>query len=60
MTKKAREKQELIEEIRGRIRHLIDTDLLSESEKVAIARNVLNLIETGAEEPVEAIQGAGQ
>ena len=53
MSDKSTEKQELIEEIRRRIQHLISTDLISEAEKVVIARNVLNLIENGEKEKRE-------
>ena len=50
MVNKGTEKQELIEEIRRRILGLISTDALSETEKVSITRNVLNLIENGKRE----------
>lgn len=60
MANKGTEKQELIEEIRRRIQHLISTDSISETDKVVIARNVLNLIENGEKEKRGAIKGAWQ
>lgn len=56
MANKGTQKQELIEEIRRRIQYLISTDSISETEKVVIARNVLNLIENGEKEKQEALQ----
>ncbi len=49
-------KQELIEEIQRRIKYLISTDEISDSEKVTIARKALNLIENGEREMKEVVQ----
>jgi hypothetical protein len=51
-----KEKEELIEEIRKRIRYLVSTNEISDSEKVTIVRNALNLIENGEKEKVEVVQ----
>ena len=45
-------KQSLVREIQRRIAYLLTTDRISESQKIAIARNVLNLIEHGEKEGV--------
>lgn len=50
------EKKVIIEEIQRRIEYLIHTDEISDTEKVVIARNVLNLIENGEREKKEGIQ----
>ena len=50
MSDDAREKQALVEEIRRRIAYLLSTEEIPESQKIIIARNVLNLIEHGEKE----------
>ena len=52
MSDDAKEKQALMEEIQRRIAYLQSTDQISESQKILIARNVLNLIEHGEKEGV--------
>ena len=42
-----KEKQEMIREIRRRIEYLVSTDEISDDEKVAIARNALNILDSG-------------
>lgn len=42
-----KEKQEMIREIRRRIEYLVSTDEISDDEKVAIARNALNILDGG-------------
>jgi hypothetical protein len=54
-----KQKQELIEEIRRRIEYLVSTDEISDDEKVAIARNALNILDSGdltKEELKEVVQ----
>ena len=46
------EKQAIIDEIQKRIQHLIQTDQITDAEKVAIAREFLNIVENGEKEGV--------
>ena len=47
-----KEKQAIIDEIQTRIQQLIQTDRIAEAEKVAVAREFLNIIENGEKEGV--------
>lgn len=47
-----KEKQAIIDEIQKRIQQLIQTDRIAEAEKVAVAREFLNIIENGEKEGV--------
>jgi hypothetical protein len=48
------EKNEIIQEIERRIKNLMNTDRVSDAEKMAIARKALEIIEQG--EKAEPIQ----
>ncbi len=47
MEENEREKQLIVEEIQRRIAYLVSTDQIPDSEKLIIARDVLNMIEHG-------------
>ena len=47
-----KQKQALIEEIQRRIKYLISTDRISDTEKVVIARKALSIIKDGQREQV--------
>jgi hypothetical protein len=51
-----KEKRELIEEIQRRIKYLISTNEISDAEKVAIAREFFQALESGKEKTNEAVQ----
>ena len=52
MSKEHTEKDSLIADIARRIEHLVTTSEISDDEKVAIARSVLNLLEHSEKEVV--------